>query len=232
MKLKCLVIDDDPLVCDLVQHFCSKLESVEFCLAADSALNGLNLLVSQAMDVVFLDFNLPDMDGQSFLERKHLAVPVVMITSHTSFAADSYNYTDVLDFLVKPLSFDRFSRSVDRVLAYHQNNLPTGAVTGKSLFVKDGNKLIQLYFDQVNYIKSESNYVIFYLQEKQVMSLISLKELTTRLPANFIRIHRSFMVNIDKINYLTTEEVNIADTNLPIGLKYKADLMAKVTELK
>lgn len=231
MKLKCLVIDDDPLICDLIQHFCSKVKQVDFCLSADSALDGLNLLTSQSFDLLFLDYNLPDINGRSLLGLKQSPTPVVMITSHASFAAESYNYKDIVDFIVKPIAFERFYRSVERVLEWHSRSVTDEGESGKTLFVKDGNKLIRLVFDQVNFIKSESNYVLFNLQDKQIMSLISLKELSGKLPPNFVRIHRSYMVNVHKIDYLTTESVFIHNNSLPIGLKYKAELMEKITEL-
>src|SRR5690606_31493739 len=102
-------------------------------------------------------------------------------------------------------------------------------ITEKALFVKDGTKLTQIHFDQVNFIKSESNYVVFNLGKKQVMSLLSMKELAQKLPPNFVRIHRSFMVNIKKIDYLTAEEVVVQHHTLPIGSTYKTDLMERIT---
>ncbi len=232
MALKCLVIDDDPLICDLIQHFCSKVRQVDFCLAADNALDGLNLLTSQPFDLLFLDYNLPDLSGQSLLEMKQADTPVVMVTSHASFAAASYNYRDVVDFIVKPISFERFYRSIERVLERSgKSEPPASPENDKTLFVKDGNKLIRIQFDKISFIKSESNYVVFNVEDKPVMSLISLKELATKLPANFVRIHRSYMVNINKIDFITAEAVGVKNNTLPIGSKYKSDLMNKVTEL-
>lgn len=233
MKLKCLVIDDDPLICDLVQHFCSKVNQIDFCLAADNALDGLNLLTSQPFDLLFLDYNLPDLSGKSLLEMKQADTPVVMVTSHASFAAESYNYRDVVDFIVKPIAFDRFYRSVERVLELYTKPPASSEAhqADKTLFVKDGNKLIRIQFEKINFIKSESNYVIFNVQDKQIMSLISLKELSSKLPSNFVRIHRSYIVNIHKIDFITAETVGVNNHNLPIGSKYKSDLMEKVTEL-
>ena len=231
MKLKCLVIDDDPLICDLIQHFCSKVDEIDFCLSADNALDGLKLLTSQPLDLVFLDYNLPDLNANSLLDMKQTKTPVVMVTSHAAFAVDSYDYKDIVDFIVKPLSFDRFYRSVERVLELYQKPVEKDGHSEKALFVKDGNKLIQVHFDQVNFIKSESNYVIFNLGEKQVMSLLSMKELVQKLPSHFVRIHRSYMVNVKKIDYLTAEEVVVQLHTLPIGSTYKAELMERITAL-
>lgn len=229
MKLKCLVIDDDPLICDLIQHFCSKVSEIDFCLAADSALDGLSLLTSQPFDLLFLDYNLPDLNGKSLLERKPEGTPVVMITSEKEFAVESYNYKDIVDFIVKPVPFERFYRAVERVLDLNEGEKMEAENTAKSMFVKDGNKLVQLYFDKIHFIKSESNYVLFNLGDKQIMSLLSLKDLLNKLPSNFVRIHRSYIINIHKIEYIAAEELSVNEKKIPIGLKYKEGLMNKVS---
>lgn len=108
MGLRCLVIDDDPLIGDLIKHFCSKTDLVSFCIQAENATDGLKLLAAGGLDLIFLDYNLPDMKGQEFLELMQAELPVIMVTSESDFAAKSYEYNQVLDFLVKPLSFDRF----------------------------------------------------------------------------------------------------------------------------
>ena len=228
MKMSCLVIDDDPLICDLIQHFCSKVSQIDFCLAVGNALDGLNLLASQSFDLLFLDYNLPDMNGKFLLDRKPDDTPVVMITSEKDFAIESYNYADIIDYIVKPISFDQFYRAVERVLASRNDSVDVGH-SAKSIFVKDGNKFVQIYFEEISYIKSESNYVLFNLQKKRITSLLSLKDLITKLPSNFIRIHRSYIVNMHKIDYISTDELSIDQKKLPIGLKYKEELMKKVT---
>lgn len=231
-KLKCCVIDDDPLICDLVQHFCAKVAEVDYCLAAGTAMDGLNLLSSQPFDLVFLDFNLPDMNGKSLLDRKPAGVPVVMITSEKDFAIASYDYPDIIDYIIKPVSFSQFYRAVERVLTQADAKTTTTRreETPQSMFVKDGTKHVQLYFDDIYYIKSESNYVLFYLEQKQIMSLTSLKELLTRLPANFVRIHRSYIINTHKIDYIAAEELSVHEKVLPIGQKYKEGLMQWVAK--
>lgn len=231
MKLKCLVVDDDPLICDLIQHFCSKVNQIDFCLAADNALNGLSLLTSQPFDLLFLDYNLPDLSGKSLLERKPDNTLVVMITSEIDFAVESYNYDDIVDFIVKPISFERFYRAVERATEISKKVSPVDdRNTTQSTFVKDGTKLVQLYYDKIHFIKSESNYVLFNLGEKQIMSLLSLKDLLTKLPNNFVRIHRSYIVNVHKIDYIASEELSVGEKKIPIGMKYKEDLMKKVGE--
>ena len=230
MKLKCIVIDDDPLICDLIQHFCSKVSFVEYCIACENAMDGLNLLTSQPFDVLFLDYNMPDIDGKSLLEMKRDNARVVMITSHEAFAVESYNYPEIVDFIVKPISFERFYRALERV-----ENLLHGKSTEQefpeTLFVKDGNKLVQIHLDQLQYIKSESNYVMLHLENKKIMSLITLKELAEKLPPNFIRIHRSYIVNLKYLDSISPDEISVQGLNIPIGSKYKTALKDAVNKI-
>jgi DNA-binding LytR/AlgR family response regulator len=238
MKLRCIVIDDDPLICDLVQHFCSKVSSIEYCIACENAMDGLNLLSTQSFDILFLDYNMPDIDGKSLLELKKDKAHVVMVTSHEAFAVESYNYPQIVDFMVKPISFERFYRAIQRVEGLIQdNNTITNniAVTNKTapetIFVKDGNKLVQIHLNQLQYIKSESNYVLLVQQQKKIMSLITMRDLEEKLPPNFIRVHRSYIVNLTFLESISPEEITINGLSIPIGTKYKAALKEAVGQL-
>ncbi|MBK9108700.1 MAG: response regulator transcription factor [Saprospiraceae bacterium] len=230
MTLKCLVVDDDPLIGDLIKHFCSKTDQIQFCLVATTASNGLNLLSSSGIDVVFLDYHLPDMKGQEFLERMPDKIPVVMVTSEADFAAKSYEYDLVVDFLVKPLSYDRFQKAIQRVLLSSNEGVKSASLED-SIFVKDGTKWVKIEFDKLLYIKSEGNYSNFLTETGQTMSLITMKDLETKLPNTFIRVHRSYIVNAKKIQMINQDEITIHGKEIPVGEKYKTDLLKWVKEL-
>ncbi len=229
MALRCLVIDDDPLIGDLIKHFCSKTEKISFCIVALNALDGLNLLSAGGLDLIFLDYNLPDMKGQEFLELMQTKIPVIMVTSESDFAAKSYEYDQVVDFLVKPLSFDRFIKSVERAQGIHQEP-PKPNIQDRSIFIKDGSKLVRVDFDELLFIKSEGNYANFVQDQAQTMSLMSMKDLETKLPKEFIRVHRSFIVNSKKIQVILQDEILIKDKRIPIGEKYKSELLKTIQE--
>ncbi|MBR9920769.1 MAG: response regulator transcription factor [Bacteroidetes bacterium] len=229
--LKCLIIDDDPLITDLIQHYCSKVPEIEYCISCNNPLDGLRLLSNQSFDLLFLDYNMPDLDGKGVLELKQDDSKVVMITSHPDFAVDSYNYPDVVDYLLKPISFERFYKALEKPpgsplnVSGEQN--PKGETTKsekETFFVKDGVKWIQVQIRDLLYIKSESNYVILHKKDKQIMSLMNLKDLDKDLPDNFIRVHRSYIVNTHFIDYLTTDELSINGKLIPVGAKYKTAL--------
>lgn len=230
MGLRCLVIDDDPLIGDLLKHFCSKTDKVGFCITAQNANDGLKLLAAGGLDLIFLDYNLPDMKGQEFLELMPVNLPVVMVTSESEFAARSYEYDQVVDFLVKPLVFDRFLKALERV-----EGQPAEArqLAGKSrsIFVKDGSKLVRIQFDDLLFIKSEGNYANFVQEHGQTMSLMSMKELESKLPREFLRVHRSYIVNSKKIQVILLDELQVRDKLIPIGEKYRDELLKHIKSL-
>ena len=230
MGLRCLVIDDDPLIGDLIKHFCSKTDLVDFCIQAENASDGLKLLTAGGLDLIFLDYNLPDMKGQEFLELMQTELPVIMVTSESDFAAKSYEYKQVVDFLVKPLSFDRFMKALGRMETQRAETSKT-QTKEKTIFIKDGLKLVRINFDDVLYIKSEGNYANFVQEQSQTMNLISMKELEEKLPVELIRVHRSFIVNIKKIQVILQDDIVIKDKQIPIGEKYKAELLNRIQEL-
>lgn len=234
MKLQCLVIDDDPMICDLIKHFCTKIPEVHYCIVSGTGKDGLQVLSSQEINLIFLDYHLPDMKGDYLLEIKESMVPVIMITSEGDFAAKSYEYDDVVDFLVKPLSFERFEKAIHRVL--QQKNDPVNQVLSPSaeisdyLFIKDGSKRVKIVWEELLYLKSEGNYIAFVTKDKTTLSLMTAKEIEDKLPANFLRVHRSYIVNMNKVESLSPEEIYIGKLNIPISQKHKKEVMEYIGE--
>ena len=219
MKIKCIIIDDDPTITDLVQYYCSKVPEIEYCISCNNSIDGLKLISQQEFDLVFLDYNMPDLNGKTILELKQDKSSVVMITSHSDFAVDSYNYGSVIDYLVKPVGFDRFYKAVEKFFQSRKDS--PDIRSDKFQYVKDGNKWKKLDLEKVRFIKSDSNYVTWKTDEKDVVSLMNLKDLQSSLPTNFRRVHRSYIINVDFIDYFTAEEINIDNHMIPIGSKYK-----------
>ncbi len=229
-RYKCLIVDDDPLIGDLIKHFCTKSGLVEYCILSSTARDGLMLLTSGDIDLVFLDYNLPDMNGQTFLELKKSHIPVIMITSNPDFAASSYDYEEVIDYLTKPLSYDRFLKAMQRVVSGSLSS-SLQASAQDTFYARDGNKNVRIKLSEVLYIKSEDHYVAFILPDTQTMALYSLKDLESKLPNNFKRVHRSFIVNLDKIDYIILDEISIRNKKIPIGQKYRDDLESTINTL-
>lgn len=229
-KIKCIIIDDDPTTTDLINHFCSKIDSIAYCTQCHSPVDGLKLISEQAYDLLFLDYNMPDISGEGILKIKQDNSKVIMITSNPDFALDSYNYPDVIDYLLKPLKFERFSQALNKFYQIERDNPDsTSLPTDNSFFVKDGNKWVKIDLNNCRYIKSESNYVSWQLADRKIFSLNNMKDLEAELPSNFIRIHRSFIINKEHIDFITKDDVSIADQLIPVGKKYK-DIVASMVK--
>lgn len=224
---KCLLIDDDPLILDLLQHYCEKSELVSYSIACDHATNGLRLLSSESFDLVFLDYNMPDMNGKAFLDLKQDDSKVIMVTSETDFAVESYSYDDVVDYLLKPVSFEKFEQALKK----NSSTTPQTKSTKELIYVKDGRKWIPLKFDEILYIKSDSNYLQIKAVNQSVMTLMKLTEMEEVLPSSFYRIHRSYIINSKFIDFISTHELSVSGHLIPISNSYKAviDEIVKTT---
>lgn len=220
--LKCIVIDDDPLITDLIMHFSEKCEAIEYCVACNDSIEGLKLLTNSNFDVLFLDYNMPDLNGRDLLDLKKDRSKVIMITSNTEFAVDSYKYDTVKDYLVKPLNYESFQMSVDRVQSKIDDPLKSSTEsTRNTIMVKDGSNWVPLRYSQILYIRSESNYCTFYTHDTKVMSLAKLKDLETKLPSNFLRCHRSYIVNTNYIDKINLEEILIQEEVIPVSQSFR-----------
>lgn len=225
--MQCLIVDDDQLICDLLDHFCSKAEEIGEVTTTNSGFECINLINRNIFDIVFLDYNLPDVTGEEILALIPDDTAVVMITAHREFAAESYNYENIVDFLVKPFDFARFFRSVQQAQKF---------LSGKSseqshLFVRDGTKLVKIDLSQVLFFKAEANYVAIVTAEKRILTLMTLKELVKRLPKSFQRVHRSYIVNLQKIDTIEIGSVKINQNEIPVSNTYEKKLLARINLL-
>ena len=226
--MNALIVDDDPLICDLLHHFCSKVDAINEITVANNGLETINLINQISFDVIFLDYHLPDLTGEDILNVTDKSTAVVMITSNKDFAHKSYDYDQIVDFLTKPLEFNRFLKSIKKVLKFRMKSKDQ---VSSGLFIKDGTKLVKVDLDDVLYIKAAANYVQLQFSEKKVMTLITLKELESKLPNNFQRIHRSTIVNVNKITSISSGELQIGNENLSISDSYQEQLLDKINLL-
>ncbi len=227
--MKCLVADDDPLVCATVEQFLSRIEGVEFCLQANDGLTALNLLSASAFDLVFLDLEMPGLDGESLLRALPRNVPVVVISASTAFGAKSYEF-NVADYLVKPLEFARFFQAVQKARKWLAGPTDSGtpAVESGEIFVKDGTRIVKIELRQVLFVKAEANYVDFVTEAQSFLSLMSMKKVEEILPADFIRVHRSFIVNKSRITRIEDGQVIIGKHKIPISLSHRDELIRRL----
>jgi two-component system LytT family response regulator len=233
--MRYLIADDDPLVCETVESFLSRLEDTTFCLMAGDGLTALQLLTAGGIDAVFLDLDLPGLDGPSVLKALAGDIPVVVISASAAFGAASYEFR-VADYLLKPLTFPRCAQAVMRLREARAGRQPapaagTLAMDARDLFVKEGTRIVRVPLNQLLLVKAEANYVEFVLTEGSVMSLMSMKKLEETLPSDFVRAHRSYMVNWRKICRIEDGVAVIGKHRVPLGESYREGLLARLPML-
>lgn len=224
--MKYLVADDDPLVCEQVESFLTRLGDTEFCLKAGDGLTALQLLSAGGIDAAFLDLQMPGLDGVSLLRALPRGLPVVIVTASKDFGAGSYEFA-VADYLLKPLDFPRFIQAVEKI----RNRLAPReqARSGtREIFVKDGTKLVRVALDDLLYVKSEANYVEFVSESGNVLILMSMKRLEELLPPEFMRVHRSYIVNRQRIVRIEDNSVHLGKHRIPISETYRDELRRRL----
>ena len=228
--MKGLIVDDDPLICDLLEHFCSKMDAIESVQVANDGFESINLINSQRFDFILLDYDLPDLKGSDLLGVVGADTKVVMVTSHAGFASDSYNYPQIVDFMVKPLDFVRFTKAIQKIQQHLSDQSKTGEASDE-IFVKEGTRLVKVDFKKVLFVKSAGNYAELFFEDSKLLTLMPLKEMEAKLPNYFQRIHRSVIVNVNKIDAINGSSIHIRDHELSISESHQEVLLSKIKRL-
>lgn len=225
--MRCLIVDDDPLVCDLLKHFCSKLEMGIEVTVSNSGFESINLINQIVFDFILLDYDLPDITGKDILSVINQDTPVIMITSNKAFGHESYNFNQVLDYLVKPIEYIRFYKAIEKL----KKQKPNTSKNTDYFFLKEGNTLTKILIHDVLYIKSAGNYLEFILSNQKVLTLMTIKDVLPKLPSNFLRTHRSYIVNIDKIEKVSSDGISIQKNTIPLSKSYEEPVLLKLNLL-
>lgn len=225
--MRCLIVDDDPLICDLLEHFCSKVDLITEVTVSNSGFESVNLIDRNNFDLVLLDYDLPDITGRQILSLISKETAVIMITSNKDFGYESYNYDQIVDYLVKPIEFARFFKGIQKTWQKISNKPNQKG----QIFIKEGNAFIKVELDQILFIKSAGNYLEFVFVDKKIMTIMTMKEMELKLPSNFQRIHRSYIVNIKRIESISNGDVKIKNHEIPISTTFENNLIQKINLL-
>jgi DNA-binding LytR/AlgR family response regulator len=225
--MKYLVADDDPLVCEQVESFLTRLSDTDFCLKAGDGLTALQLLSAGGIDAAFLDLQMPGLDGVSLLRALPRGLPVVIVTASKDFGAGSYEFA-VADYLLKPLEFPRFIQAVEKIRGRLAPREPARGSNPREIFVKDGTKLVRVALDDLLFVKSEANYVEFVSEQSAVLILMSMKRLEELLPPEFMRVHRSYIINLRRIARIEDNSVHLDKHRIPVSETYREELRRRL----
>ncbi len=232
MKVKCLLVDDEDLALDVMEEYIRRIDYLQLEARCKSAVEALSVLNSKKIDLLFLDIQMPGLTGIQLLRNISNPPTVIFTTAYSEYALESYDL-EALDYLIKPIPFERFIKAVNRYfkLKKHDYQIPEKKEQNTSdqafIFVKSEKKMVKVFLNEILYIESLRNYVSIYLENGQeIVTLNTISNIEEKLPeTNFLRIHRSFIIAIDKIESFTSSIVQVEQKYIPIGRNYKSMVM-------
>jgi DNA-binding LytR/AlgR family response regulator len=233
-NIRCIIVDDEPLAREVIERYLSNIRELELVRTCSNALEAFETLHTEQVDLVFLDISMPVISGLDFLRSLRKTPAVIITTAYPDFALQGYEL-DVVDYLVKPVSLERFMKAVNKAIDRIHVQSSSAAVPENRparadyMFVKSDQKLVRILFSDIDYIEGMKDYVKIYTKEKMIVTLHTMKFFESNLPSNsFIRIHKSYIVNLNSIRSISGNELEIHQTRLPIGSSYKEGLMRTI----
>jgi DNA-binding LytR/AlgR family response regulator len=220
--LKCVAIDDEPLALDLIKGYVAQVPGLELVHAFDDALSAIGFLRKATVDILFVDINMPDITGLELVRSLEHKPAIIFTTAYKKFAIDGFDL-DATDYLLKPISFDRFSKAAGKAIAWCQQKKQQSSEEENSLYVSSEYRMLRIEYNDIEYIESLEDYIRIHLvNAKPVLTLMPLKKVLEKLPPRrFSRIHRSYIVAIDKVQSIHNRKLKLASlTELPVSDTY------------
>jgi DNA-binding LytR/AlgR family response regulator len=233
MKLKCLIVDDEPVARKVLKEFIEDIDWLELAGQAENPLKAMKLLREQEIDILFLDINMPKINGIDFLKSTPTDACVIITTAYTEYAVESYGL-DVLDYLVKPIAADRLLKACNKAKEWREREGPgSGGKRGDHFFVKSNNQIEKVYYDDLVYAEAMLNYVMLYTTAKKMMVYVTIKSLEEQLPADmFIKVHKSFIVNMNKIRSIEGNILDMGTAKITISQSLREKVINEVVKDK
>lgn len=233
MKIKCVLIDDEPLAIKVLENYFANFTDFEIIGTFNNSLEGLEFINSNGVDAVFLDINMPLMTGFELISLLEKKTKIVITTAFREFAAESYDL-EVLDYLVKPIPLPRFIKCIHKIEAEHQlkNNIKIeNHRIEPHLFIKVDKKMVKINIDEILFAEGMKEYIKIVTPEKTYITHKSLTSLTDELPSDrFMRIHKSYTIALNKVKSIEGNRIQILSYTLPIGRNYSKEVKTKILE--
>jgi DNA-binding LytR/AlgR family response regulator len=228
MKTKCLIVDDEPLARDLMRSHIEKLENFQIVAECGDAMKALQKLRDTDVDLMFMDIQMPQITGIEFLKTLKNPPKVIITTAYRQYAIEGFEL-DVVDFLLKPITFERFLKAVNKYYQVNTNDVLASPVMNSHnnsedafIYVKENKKVLKVHLNEILYMEGLSEYVQIYCKDKKIITKNSMTNMANKLPdKEFMRIHKSFIVSLSKIRAFTSSTVEIPGKEIPIGRSYK-----------
>lgn len=235
MKTKCVIVDDEPLARELIRGHVEKLENFEIVAECSDAMKALSVLREKQVDLIFMDIQMPQITGIEFLKTLKHPPKVIITTAYREYALEGFEL-DVVDYLLKPVTFERFLKSVNKFYQMSQDQIQvvSNSSTEKTqeesfIYVKENKKVVKVYLSEIRYIEGLSEYVQIYTDKRKIITKTSMALMEGKLPADsFLRIHKSFIVPVSKIEAFTANTIEIQGKELPIGRNFKNAVLSSL----
>jgi two-component system LytT family response regulator len=233
MKIKCVLIDDEPLAIKVLQNYFNNFTDFEVIATFNNSLEALDFINSTAVDAVFLDINMPMMTGFELISLIENKTKVIITTAFREFAAESYDL-DVLDYLVKPIPLPRFIKCINKITTEYnlKNNIKVETTKGDShIFIKVDKKMMKINIEEILFVEGMKEYIKVVTPDKTYITHKSLTSLSEELPADrFLRIHKSYVIALNKVKSIEGNRIQIQSYTIPIGRNYSKDVKNKILE--
>jgi len=236
MAFKCVLIDDEPLALQVLTQHLKQIDDFELLATFQNPLEAFEVLKTTKIDLLFLDIQMPLLTGIDFVKALQSPPAIIFTTAYRDYAIESYEL-EVVDYLLKPITFARFYKAVNKFKNLQAKQpVPSAPVsTGKEsdhIYVNANKKFIKVAFDQILYVESIKDYIRIHTLDKNIITKDKISEFETKLPQGFLRIHRSFIVNTNKITAFTSLDVEIGAKEIPIGSSYKKEILSRLKNIK
>lgn len=235
MKIKCLLVDDEPPARQLLESYITRLENLELCGECGNALEAFQFLQKKEVDLLFLDIQMPRMNGLELIKSLHNRPQIVLTTAYREYAVEGFEL-DVLDYLVKPVSFERFLKTISKYHHYSTVAQSAEPVAGPDtfetayMFFKVNKEMVKIYLKDILYVESIKDYLKIVTEEKSYITYQRINYMEEKLPENkFVRIHKSYIVSTTKINSFRNDTIKIGTLDLPVGRHYKQRFVEVLT---
>lgn len=238
--IKCIITDDEPLALDVLESFVQRIPDLELVAKCSNALETFSVLNREKVDLLFLDIQMPEITGLDFLKSLKNPPIVIFTTAYPNYALESYEI-DAADYLLKPISFDRFLKAVNKASerlkltdSFEKNEHKEGQEMLPYIFVKADGKLVKINIEEIFYVEGLKDYVIIHIKDRHIVTHNTMKNIENLLlgDENFIRIHRSYIVNMRHVKEIEGNSFRVKDQLLTIGTTFKDEVQEKIEKFR
>jgi len=233
MKVKCMIVDDEPVARDIISSFVTKIHNLELVATCKNVSEAFTVLQNNSIQLIFLDINMPEISGLSLAKSIQHKSQVIFTTAYREYALEGFDL-QAIDYLLKPISFDRFLKAVQNYFDLNvSKEINRQEIVSEAketyIFVRSDRKMVKVRFKEINYIESLSDYVKIFTDKETIITRETISNIESKLPSKeFLRTHRSYIVSINKINSFTNEFIELYKKAIPISRSYKENVLQKL----